>query len=1000
MIMNRILAIIVMLLGLQEMAVAQSSSHAYALDNAKTFASQLKGGTVPAEVEQVRLPLLKEVEAYNIMGGGFVVASCDKRTRPILAYSATGNIDADDLPDGFAYWLSEYEHQIAQLGSTPLDELHKAYTPPVKETADLPDSVAPMLATAWNQYRYGYNSMAPYDSVLAADSMMARFEGRPTVGCVALAMGQIMRYWQFPQHGLGSHSYTHQGEYDCWRYGTLYADFANATYHYADMPYQLTDSSSATEVEAVATLLSHCGISANMMYNSDCQGSSGAQITSALMGFQHYFHYSPNAAVAYKIYSSTADWIQMLKEDIGNGRPVFYCGQSSRNDADSTIEGAHAFVFDGYDSQDYFHVNWGWNGRSNGYYSVDVLRPLTQYNFSSFQYCIFGLEPAFTPIPLVTMASDLTLSRYNYGLDRPVRGTYSLTNIGDTVSDTYFGVNVYSYHDYYGCLDGRHIILQPGDTVECHFAYDLDLPEGSYTALMQYSADSFYAGIPFDETSYYADPDHVFEVEFTVSENPCTEYTNLAVFVSFADDEPFSKNMVDMINLFNNGTCNVADYFNEMSYGQIQFRTKFADQYEGATIVPYVDPHPRGYYQPYSADNPLGYTRPNPMISISTREAELIARVCRYIDSLHLVQSGTTLDGDNDGDIDNLSLIIQGEVGAWAELLWPHMEFFPHDSVGYTVTINGKRINAFNFEFESSYYFALRTFAHEMGHSIGLPDLYHYYNHTGVYPVYYDVMGVQMAHPSAVYKHFFLDLTEPPTQITSDGTYTINSLNSSAVNHLYYIKSAIDSNQWYTIEYRTPDQKYESSIPEEGLIIGRWADTITHDIYHGGNAFYDFHTIPNAYWVFRPGSDIDSLQGETAHCYFSQASGRQSFGPTTDPHPYLTDGTPEESFEIYDITENGSTCTFSVRFITHEEEGIAPTDGTATASVYPNPTSSSIHLSGIPQGTPVKIYNTLGAVVLTTIYWGESISLEALPEGLYMLATPTFTCKINKVQHF
>ena len=262
------------------------------------------------------------------------------------------------------------------------------------------------------------------------------------------------------------------------------------------------------------------------------------------------------------------------------------------------------------------------------------------------------------------------------------------------------------------------------------------------------------------------------------------------------------------------------------------------------------------------------------------------------------------------------------------------------------------------------------------------------------------MMGIIAAHPSAVYKHFFLDLTDDPTQITSDGTYTINSLNTSATNQLYYIKSAIDSNQWYTIEYRTPDQKYENSIPREGLIIGRWIDTMTHDIYHGGNAFYDFYNIPNAYWVFRPGSDIDSIPGLVAHCYFSQATGRQSFGPTTSPHPYLADGTPEESFEIYDITENGNTCTFSVRFITHEEEGIDPVGSHATASVYPNPTSSSISLSGIPEGTPVKIYNSLGAVVLTTTYCGESISLEALPEGLYMLATPTFTCKINKVQHF
>ena len=89
----------------------------------------------------------------------------------------------------------------------------------------------------------------------------------------------------------------------------------------------------------------------------------------------------------------TSSWINMLKQDLSNGRPVLYCGQSYRNDADSTVAGAHAFVFDGYDARNYFHVNWGWHGSCDGYYSLDVLRPLTQYNFTSYQYCFFGLEP-------------------------------------------------------------------------------------------------------------------------------------------------------------------------------------------------------------------------------------------------------------------------------------------------------------------------------------------------------------------------------------------------------------------------------------------------------------------------------------------------------------------------------------------------------------------------------------------------------------------------------
>lgn len=991
--MKQVLVFSLYLLALALGVSAQRLTPEQVRRNAQQFADGMVAKR-PAVIKDVALPFVHHARAYNIEGGGFVIASDDSCTRDVLAYSRTGSIDLADLPEGMRYWLEEYDRQTAQLGGITLEELREAYASGAEEPQyDSPDTVAPMLVTEWTQARYGYNSMVPYDSVMAADSTMARFEGHPTVGCLALAMAQIMRYWQFPTHGVGSHSYTHEGEYECWRYGTLSADFANTTYDYAHMPFKLTDSSSAAEVTAVATLASHCGIGCNMMYNSDCQGSSGAQMSAALAGLQHFFHYSPQAHQESKNHYGNSTWTEMLKRDLAGGKPILYGGQSYRNDADSTVAGGHAFVFDGYDAQNYFHVDWGWNGACNGYYSLNVLRPMTQYNFTSNQYCILGLEPCYDPMPVLTMAGDLTLGSPTISMNEPLRGSYSMTNIGDTVGSLFFGVNIYGRddHNYYGCVDGRCITLEPGDTVVCDFAYNLHLPEGNYYALMQYSTDSFYAGITVDETYYHADLEHVYQVEFSVANLSYQPYTNLAIFVRFADDPDFTKSYTDMKRLFNEDSRNIADYFSEMSYGKIRFTTVFANQQQGDLIVPYTDIYPRGYYQPYADDNPIGYTTPNPTIGISMREAELIERVCRYVDSLRLVSGLVNLDGNNDGDIDNISFILQGDVGLWAELLWPHMEFFPHDSIGSTLTINGKRVNAFNFEFEGSGYFTFRTFAHEMGHSLGLPDLYHYHNYTQVYPVFYDMMAIGTDHPSAIYKHRFLSLTDTPAQITHDGTYTINSLNTSANNNLYYIKSAIDSNQWYTIEYRTPDQHYEVSLTQSGIIIGRWIDTATHNIYLGGNAFFDYPNTPNAYWVFRPDSDSDTLQGDVANCFFTQEMGRDAFGPSTNPHPYLADGTPEQSFEIYDILTQGSTCTFSVRFL-HEDIADNPSPNTVT--LYPNPTSGKLFLRGIADGTPIRLYNAFGALVLSATFSGNVLDLSHLPAGLYMLATPTYTTKI------
>lgn len=961
-----------------------------ALTEALKFASQLKQGQT-VTLTQVKVDQLDHLYLYNIDQGGFVIVSGDDRTRTVLGYSRHGRLDAATLPDNLRYWLDEYEKQIMQLGEVSLEELYHAYQPAAKPT--LPDSVGPLLTSEWNQYRYGYNSLVPYDSTFAADSSLFVFDNHPTVGCGALAMGQIMRYWQFPSHGYGSHSYTY--DYECWRYGTLSADFANATYDYAHMPGKLSDSSSDEEVTAVATLLSHCGIAANMNYNSDCRGSSGSTIMGNLMGLQRFFHYSNNSRVEMIFYHSNNEWQNLLKEDLANGRPIYYCGQSYENEEEGTLAGGHAFVCDGYDD-DLFHFNWGWNGSANGYYAINVLRPLTSYDFSNYQYCILGLEPCRSTMPIMVMGSDLTLERTTIPQGGHISGRYSIANIGDSVLNTFVGVNIYGRDDrqYYGCVDGRRIIVNPGDTVTCDFSYALSLPEGSYEALMQYGQDTFYAGIETDETMYMDDLDYKNSAVFNVTNSSATTLTNLMIFVRFADDPEIGSSFGSIDIMFNGEGNSVARYFKEMSYDKIHFNTVYTNGTEADHIEAYVDPYPRGNFQPYSPSNPIGYTEPMPQISISMREARLIERICRYVDSTGMVDTSLNLDGDGDGDIDNISFVLQGATDGWGDLLWPHMEYYPHDSIGYQLTINGKLVNCFNFEFEGdSLYFSVQTFCHEMGHSIGLPDLYHYNHHTNVITVPYDIMHSSVNQPAVIYKHKILHLTEEPIRIQQDGTFTIYSNGSSPRNNLYYIKSSIDSNQWFTIEYRSTEDYYESSLLQSGLLIGRWMDTVPMDQNYIGNAYYDYYTRPNTYWIFRQGSDNDSVNGRHLFSMFG-SNGLRSFGPNSDPHPYLTDGTPERSFEIYDIAENGSTCTFSVRFLS--PEGISEMSAEGLLQPRPNPATGFIAIEGLSAGSPVKIYDTKGTLVAKTQYNGTEIDVSSLSAGLYFIATPQGACKMIK----
>lgn len=478
----------------------------------------------------------------------------------------------------------------------------------------------------------------------------------------------------------------------------------------------------------------------------------------------------------------------------------------------------------------------------------------------------------------------------------------------------------------------------------------------------------------------------------TVHAQPATELTNLVIFLRFADDPEITHSFADIDTMFNGKApdCySVYNFFKEMTYDKIHFNTVYTNNIQNGVIVSYCDIHPRGYYEPYSPTNPEGYTGSNPFMGVSMREAELLGRAVRYVDSLHLVDNSVVLDGDGDGKIDNISFIVKGGVGAWASILWPHMEFFPHDSLDYVVTLNGIRPYTFNFEFEGAgpSYFRTDVFRHEMGHSLGLPDLYHYINYQSVSPAgLWDMMDNNYApnQISAIYKNKILHVADEPVQITEDGDYTLLSAGSSPTQSCYYIKSAIDPTQWYVLEYRNWYDPFEAGLPGCGLVIGRWNDTVPLN-YDGmfANAFFDFYNQAHQYWVFRPGSSDDMTNGDIWNAHFSQASGRTSFGPGTDPHPFLTDGTPENSFEITNITENGNELTFHVHFF---NSGVDEPLQTECLTVYPNPAHDYVSIDGLSLSR-LELYNTVGQLILAEEIHDphHTLVLSSLPAGSYLL---------------
>ena len=278
---------------------------------------------------------------------GFILVSADDCVLPILAYSTDNAFRIDRMPAHIMDWLADYESQIAFC------KVHDNGSKPQMRSCK--STVAPLLSTTWNQSPY-YNNLCPYDNVQ---------NGRSVTGCTATATAQIMKYWNYPTTGYGSHSYSTT---NC---GMVSANFGATTYNWTNMPNSLNAYSTSTQLNAVATLIFHVGVAVEMNYHKNSSGAAtvGSDLDdySAENALKNFFRYSPDLHSVRRADWSDAQWIQMLKTELDSSRPVLYSGHDT--------SGGHAFVLDGYNNSSQFHVNWGWGGYCDGYYAIGSLNP-------------------------------------------------------------------------------------------------------------------------------------------------------------------------------------------------------------------------------------------------------------------------------------------------------------------------------------------------------------------------------------------------------------------------------------------------------------------------------------------------------------------------------------------------------------------------------------------------------------------------------------------------
>ena len=281
--------------------------------------------------------------AYYLFAGeksGYAIVAATERAYPLLGFSESGRIDPKDMPCGLVMMLDLYAEQIN--AARALDIV------PTTTRADADPGkivVKPLLGDImWDQ-------MAPFNGMTP---------GHAPTGCVATATAQIMRYWRYPDHAVGTHGYMSQS------YGYLSHDY-NYRIDWDDMP-AAPNGTPDNEIEAkpnptIARFMYGLGVAFDMNYAPQGSGTTHDKVVPALI--RHYGYSKDIKRITAQEAGSL--WSAIIKSELDAGHPVLHGGTGKG--------GGHSFVCDGYTSDDLFHFNWGWSGTSNGWYKLNALEP-------------------------------------------------------------------------------------------------------------------------------------------------------------------------------------------------------------------------------------------------------------------------------------------------------------------------------------------------------------------------------------------------------------------------------------------------------------------------------------------------------------------------------------------------------------------------------------------------------------------------------------------------
>ena len=347
-------------------------------------------------------------------GKGFVLVSKDDRVVPILAYSDENEFDTDNMPEHVAAWLRDYDRQIQfyrEHDIKPSPEITEKWDQlengGMKTSGNLAITVAPLLNTTWNQESGQLTSVG--DSAISYNYYCPKHgTSRTLTGCAATAMAQIMNYWKWPAHGRGTKTYTYNSTADYNGGSSAYTrqlslSFDTCFFNWDLMPTSVRVNNAPLtprdQVFAVAKLMYSAGVAVEMVYGTSFSGAylfqpgsmqETEQYPAVDVALRNNFYYKYTTNGVFLRDYTPSEWIALLKMELNAGRPLIYSGYASNG-------GGHAFILDGYDASDQFHVNWGWGGNYDGYFAIGNLNPVVPLNNNNI--ALIGIEPAATMEP-------------------------------------------------------------------------------------------------------------------------------------------------------------------------------------------------------------------------------------------------------------------------------------------------------------------------------------------------------------------------------------------------------------------------------------------------------------------------------------------------------------------------------------------------------------------------------------------------------------------------